>query len=90
MGFVQGLTKAGLLGEVSIDFAKYAETTKPFSASLPLHNSNSAVLHVSFSISISVSVLICSKMLVFKFLVLYRFGYRGFRKMLLRGIYIYI
>ncbi|XP_023552993.1 myosin heavy chain, striated muscle-like [Cucurbita pepo subsp. pepo] len=41
-----GLTKAGLLGEVSIDFAKYAETTKPFSASLPLHNSNSAVLHI--------------------------------------------
>lgn len=41
-----GLTKAGLFGEVSIDFAKYAETTKPFSASLPLQNSNSAVLHI--------------------------------------------
>lgn len=56
MGFVQGLTKAGLFGEVSIDFAKYAETTKPFSASLPLQNSNSAVLHVSFSLSFSLSV----------------------------------
>ncbi|XP_038898289.1 myosin heavy chain, skeletal muscle [Benincasa hispida] len=41
-----GLAKAGLLGEVSIDFAKYAETTKPFSASLPLQNANSAVLHI--------------------------------------------
>ncbi|XP_004146567.1 myosin-9 isoform X2 [Cucumis sativus] len=41
-----GLIKAGLVGEVSIDFAKYAEATKPFSASLPLQNSNSAVLHI--------------------------------------------
>ncbi|XP_008452020.2 uncharacterized protein LOC103493151 isoform X1 [Cucumis melo] len=40
------LIKAGLVGEVSIDFAKYAEATKPFSASLPLQNSNSAVLHI--------------------------------------------
>ncbi|XP_022980388.1 myosin-11-like [Cucurbita maxima] len=41
-----GLTRPGLLGDVSIDFAKYAEATKPFSASLPLQNSNSAVLHI--------------------------------------------
>ena len=53
VGFVQGLTRPGLLGEVSIDFAKYAEATKPFSASLPLQNSNSAVLHVSLSLCLS-------------------------------------
>ncbi|KAG7031195.1 hypothetical protein SDJN02_05235, partial [Cucurbita argyrosperma subsp. argyrosperma] len=41
-----GLTRPGLLGEASIDFAKYAEATKPFSASLPLQNSSSAVLHI--------------------------------------------
>lgn len=58
MGFVQALIKAGLVGEVSIDFAKYAEATKPFSASLPLQNSNSAVLHVSFSLSFSLSCLL--------------------------------
>lgn len=44
----KGSSKAGLVGEVSIDFADYAEATKPSSVSLPLKNSNSgAVLHVS-------------------------------------------
>ncbi|KAJ9706548.1 hypothetical protein PVL29_001831 [Vitis rotundifolia] len=44
----KGASKAGLVGEVSIDFADYAEATKPSSVSLPLKNSNSgAVLHVS-------------------------------------------
>ncbi|XP_010273099.1 PREDICTED: early endosome antigen 1 [Nelumbo nucifera] len=43
-----GSSKAGLLGEVSIDFANYAEAIKPFSISLPLKSSNSgAVLHVT-------------------------------------------
>lgn len=49
-GFLQGSSKAGTIGEVSVDFADYAEATKPFSVSLPLKNSNSnsnAVLHVS-------------------------------------------
>ncbi|XP_022136711.1 myosin-11-like [Momordica charantia] len=41
-----GSAKAGFLDEASIDFAKYAEATKPFSASLPLQNLNSAVLHI--------------------------------------------
>ncbi|XP_044484541.1 myosin-4-like isoform X2 [Mangifera indica] len=43
-----GSSKAGLLGEVSIDFAHYAEATKVSNVSLPLKNSLSkAVLHVS-------------------------------------------
>lgn len=43
-----GSSKGGVLGEVSIDFADYAEATKPNSVSLPIKNSNSdAVLHVS-------------------------------------------
>ncbi|XP_010255440.1 PREDICTED: myosin-16-like [Nelumbo nucifera] len=43
-----GSSKSGLLGEVSIDFADYAEAFKPSSISLPLKNSNSdAVLHVT-------------------------------------------
>ncbi|XP_040990209.1 myosin-11-like [Juglans microcarpa x Juglans regia] len=42
-----GSSKAGSIGEVSIDFADYAEATKPSSASFPLKNPNSdAVLHV--------------------------------------------
>ncbi|KAE8055298.1 hypothetical protein FH972_012148 [Carpinus fangiana] len=44
-----GPSKAGTIGEVSVDFAEYAEATKPSSVSLPLKNSNSnsnAVLHV--------------------------------------------
>ncbi|KAL4602783.1 hypothetical protein ACB092_10G078600 [Castanea dentata] len=44
-----GSSKAGAIGEVSIDFAEYAEATKPSSVSLPLKNSNTnsnAVLHV--------------------------------------------
>lgn len=36
-----------------IDFAKYAETTKPSSTFLLLQNSNFAVLDVSFSPSLS-------------------------------------
>ncbi|XP_052210228.1 uncharacterized protein LOC127813337 isoform X2 [Diospyros lotus] len=41
-------SKAGLLGEVSIDLASYAEATKLSSVSLPLNNSKSnGVLHVS-------------------------------------------
>ncbi|TXG50506.1 hypothetical protein EZV62_023030 [Acer yangbiense] len=43
-----GSSKAGLLGEVSIDFADYAEANKASTVSLPLKNSRSkAVLHVS-------------------------------------------
>ncbi|XP_058083092.1 uncharacterized protein LOC131231032 [Magnolia sinica] len=42
-----GSLKAGLLGEVTIDFADYAEAIKPSSVSLPLKASNSGgVLHV--------------------------------------------
>ncbi|KAL2342773.1 hypothetical protein Fmac_004058 [Flemingia macrophylla] len=43
-----GLSKATSFGEVSIDFAEYAETTKPSTVSLPIKNSHcDAVLHVS-------------------------------------------
>lgn len=43
-----GLSKASIFGEVSIDFADYAEATKISSVSLPIKNSHSdAVLHVS-------------------------------------------
>ncbi|WJX53919.1 hypothetical protein P8452_39862 [Trifolium repens] len=43
-----GLSKASIFGEVSIDFADYAEATKISSISLPIKNSHSdAVLHVS-------------------------------------------
>uniref|UniRef100_A0A5B6ZIB4 Putative myosin-9 isoform X1 n=2 Tax=Davidia involucrata TaxID=16924 RepID=A0A5B6ZIB4_DAVIN len=43
-----GTSKAGLFGEVSIDFANYAEATKLSSVSLPLKNAKSeAILHVS-------------------------------------------
>ncbi|KAF8413151.1 hypothetical protein HHK36_001126 [Tetracentron sinense] len=43
-----GSSKAGLLGEVTIDFADYAEAIKPSSVSLPLKTPNSsAVLHVT-------------------------------------------
>ncbi|KAI4326977.1 hypothetical protein L6164_019486 [Bauhinia variegata] len=42
-----GLSKAGFIGEVSINFADYADATKPSSASLPIKNSRcDAVLHV--------------------------------------------
>ncbi|GMN32216.1 hypothetical protein TIFTF001_003566 [Ficus carica] len=42
-----GSAKAGVLGEVSIDFAPYAEANRASTVSLPLKNSNSdAVLHV--------------------------------------------
>ncbi|KAJ4957326.1 hypothetical protein NE237_014109 [Protea cynaroides] len=43
-----GSSKAGLLGEVSLDFADYAEAIKPSSVSLPLKTSDSgAVLHIT-------------------------------------------
>ncbi|KAL6280340.1 hypothetical protein ACE6H2_017221 [Prunus campanulata] len=43
-----GSSKASVLGEVSVDFADYAEATKTSCVSLPLKNSNSnAVLHVT-------------------------------------------
>ncbi|XP_057487031.1 uncharacterized protein LOC130773118 [Actinidia eriantha] len=43
-----GSSKAGLIGEASIDFASYAESIKPSSVSLPLKNAKyDAVLHVS-------------------------------------------
>ncbi|XP_059642826.1 uncharacterized protein LOC132284715 isoform X2 [Cornus florida] len=43
-----GLSKAGVFGEVSIDFANYAEATKISSLSLPLKNAKSeGILHVS-------------------------------------------
>ncbi|GMP96240.1 hypothetical protein CsSME_00044968 [Camellia sinensis var. sinensis] len=43
-----GSSKSGFVGEVSIDFASYAEAIKLSSVSLPLKNAKSdAVLHVS-------------------------------------------
>ncbi|KAG5041429.1 hypothetical protein GLYMA_05G206100v4 [Glycine max] len=43
-----GLSKASSFGEVSVDFAEYAEATKPSTVSLPIKNSHcDAVLHVS-------------------------------------------
>ncbi|KAL8049676.1 hypothetical protein ABFS82_06G034100 [Erythranthe guttata] len=43
-----GSSKAGFLGEVSIDFADLAEATKPLNLSLPLQTSKSgAILHVT-------------------------------------------
>ncbi|XP_024031322.1 myosin-4 [Morus notabilis] len=42
-----GSAKAGVIGDVSIDFAAYAEANKASTISLPLKNSNSdAILHV--------------------------------------------
>ncbi|KAI3458157.1 hypothetical protein Pfo_014820 [Paulownia fortunei] len=43
-----GSSKAGFLGEVSIDFADLAEATKPLNLTLPLQTSKSgAILHVT-------------------------------------------
>ncbi|XP_040930834.1 myosin-11 isoform X2 [Gossypium hirsutum] len=43
-----GVEKGGSVGEVSVDFAVYAEANRTFTVSLPLNNSNSkAILHVS-------------------------------------------
>ncbi|XP_057952440.1 uncharacterized protein LOC131146703 isoform X2 [Malania oleifera] len=43
-----GSSKSGFLGEVSVNFADYAEATKCFTLSLPLENSrSSAILHVT-------------------------------------------
>ncbi|WJX60311.1 hypothetical protein P8452_45535 [Trifolium repens] len=43
-----GLSKASAVGEVSINFADYVDSTKPSSVSLPVRNSRcDAVLHVS-------------------------------------------
>lgn len=54
---LQGSSKSGFLGEVSIDFADLAEATKPLNLTLPLQTSKSgAVLHVSSS---SPSLLAC-------------------------------
>jgi len=48
MRFLQGLPKASSIGEVSVNFADYVETTKPCSVSLPVRISHcDAVLHVS-------------------------------------------
>lgn len=45
---LQGLSKGSSFGEVSVDFAGYADATKLSSVSLPIKNSHSdAVLHVS-------------------------------------------
>lgn len=45
---MQGLAKTNSIGEVSINFADYAEATKPSTISFPIKNSQSdAVLHVS-------------------------------------------
>ncbi|GFY81920.1 myosin heavy chain-related protein [Actinidia rufa] len=47
----EGSSKAGILGEVSINFAAYAEAAKPSTISLPLRTSNhggsGAILHVT-------------------------------------------
>lgn len=44
----QGSSKTGILGEASINFADYEETTEPLTVSLPLQTLNSgAILHVS-------------------------------------------
>ncbi|KAJ4832028.1 hypothetical protein Tsubulata_010276 [Turnera subulata] len=43
-----GLSKSSLVGEVSIDFADYADSTKAFTLSLPLKNTKTdGILHVS-------------------------------------------
>jgi hypothetical protein len=58
---VYGLSKASIFGEVSIDFADYAEATKISLVSLPIKNSHSdAVLHVSVG-SIQFSVFFSSR-----------------------------
>ena len=47
-GLLQGSSKAGFLGEASIDFADFAAETEPITVSLPLKFANSgAILHVS-------------------------------------------
>ena len=47
-GSLQGSSKAGFLGEASIDFADFAAETEPLTVSLPLKFANSgAILHVS-------------------------------------------
>lgn len=49
--YLQGSSKSGFLGEVSIDFADLAEGAKPVNLTLPLQTSKSgAVLHVSLSL----------------------------------------
>lgn len=46
--WLQGSSKAGFLGEASIDFADFAAETEPITVSLPLKFANSgAILHVS-------------------------------------------
>ncbi|XP_077223754.1 uncharacterized protein LOC143857224 [Tasmannia lanceolata] len=45
---INGSSKASLLGEVTIDFAEYAESIKPSTVSLPFKTSNlCAILHVT-------------------------------------------
>ncbi|KAK9293290.1 hypothetical protein L1049_021282 [Liquidambar formosana] len=52
-----GSSKAGFLGEVSIDFADYVDATIPSTISLPLRASTSAaILHVS-SLSLTLSLI---------------------------------
>lgn len=52
--FIQGSSKAGVLGEASMDFSNYAEATKVSLVSLPLRNSKTdAVLNVCPFISLA-------------------------------------
>lgn len=53
-GYLQGSSKNSLVGEVSIDFADYAEASKTSTVSIPFKNSKSnGVLHVSSLVSLS-------------------------------------
>lgn len=48
MWFLQGSVKSGVLGEIGVNLADYAEAFKPYSVSLPLKAPNAeTVLHVS-------------------------------------------
>jgi len=47
LNFLQGSAKSGVLGEININLADYAEVFKPTSVSLPVRDSNNgAILHV--------------------------------------------
>lgn len=52
--YLQGSSKSGFLGEVSIDFADLAEAAKPVNLTLPLQTSKSgAILHVTLCPSLA-------------------------------------
>jgi hypothetical protein len=83
---VYGLSKASIFGEVSIDFADYAEATKISLVSLPIKNSHSdALLHVSVW-SIQFSVFFFFTTLISIFLICFfmdRYQSRDYMKILI-------